>query len=79
MANNAQDWIKEHFRPEPRPIAAWEGADPRDLKRSSYGFKLLYELFYNIQQTYYYCDFTLESAQFSFEKFDNEAQAELIE
>jgi len=25
-------------------------------------------LFYNIQQTSYYCDFTLESAEFAFEK-----------
>lgn len=53
--------------------------DPRDLKRSSYGYKLLYELFYNIQQTSYYCDFTLESAMFSFEKFGIEDKVDLIE
>lgn len=76
-ANEGKDWIEEHLFFNPQPIQVYDAA-PTDLKKSSYGYKLLYELFYNIQQTSYYCDFTLESAQFAFEKFGQTEQAEAI-
>jgi len=61
VANEAKDWIAENLFFDPQPIKAYD-AEPTELRKSSYGYKLLYELFYNIQQTSYYCDFTLESA-----------------
>jgi hypothetical protein len=79
--NDQQDWISEHNHPNPsdKTIAHYEGVAPEDLKTYSKSGKLLKELFYNIQQTSYYCDFTLESAKFAVLKVNQEEKADLID
>jgi len=77
--NGNKSWIIDHNHPEAQDIAIYDGVKARDLKIYKPAGKLLKDLFYNIQQTSYYCDFTLESAQFSFEKVLTEDKANLIE
>jgi hypothetical protein len=69
-SNQELDWIVEHNQPNPesKEIPVYEGVVPAEVKIYQPAGKLIKELFYNIQQTSYYCDFTLESAQFAFEK-----------
>lgn len=75
------DWIIQHNHPNPedKTIEVYNGVKAADLRRRHDGYKLLYSLFYNIQQTSYYCDFTLESAQFVFEKFGQTEKAKMVE
>jgi len=59
--NEEKTWITQHNHPEVRKIALYEGVEPLDLRLYGPAGKMLKKLFYNIQQTSYYCDFTLES------------------
>lgn len=70
LMNQNVDWITEYNRPNPssKTIGYYGKKAPEDLVWNDDGYKLLKELFYDIQQTSYYCDFAMESAQFSFEK-----------
>jgi hypothetical protein len=79
--NEKQDWIKEHNHPNPsdKTIAHYEGVEHKDLKTWSASGRLLKELFYNIQQTSYYCDFTLESAKFSLLKVHKTDKADQVD
>jgi len=47
------------------------------MKDEAYG--KLKDLFYAIQQTSYYCDFTLESAEFVYEKYGEEENMKMIQ
>jgi hypothetical protein len=68
-SNDDKDWINEHNQPNPADKTMPYGdQDVQAIKLYSDAGKMLKKLFYDIQQTSYYCDFTLESAQFSFEK-----------
>lgn len=78
-ANESQDWIKIHNHPDNKEIALFEGVDPLEIKLYSDAGRTLKKLFYNMQQTGYYCDFTLESGQFSFEKMGDNENAKLVE
>jgi len=79
LGNTDKSWMVEHNHPEEQAIGIYDGVNAKDLKLYKPAGKLLKELFYNIQQTAYYCDFTLESAQFSFEKILSNDKAALVE
>lgn len=78
--NEKLDWIKEHNHVvSTDALAVFEGREPAETKVYHEGYKVLKGLFYDIQQTSYFCDFTLESAQFSFEKYFQEEQEKKIQ
>jgi hypothetical protein len=79
--NEDLSWIREHNHPNPasKKIPIYADVPAAELSTWSDGGRLLKELFYNIQQTSYYCDFTLESAMFSLEKVGAYAKEEQVE
>jgi hypothetical protein len=68
-------WIEEHNHPTQRGEDAIT-YDPNNVDNDTK--RKLKNLFYNIQQTSYYCDFTLESGMFSAKKFFKLDLAETI-
>ena len=72
-----EKWMLEHNHPQPEDttIAIYKGVEPRKLRRKHDAYDTLKDLFYDIQQTSYYCDFTLESAYYSFEKYGKTEKA----
>jgi hypothetical protein len=76
------DWLVNRNRPQPadKTISLYEGVSPSEVKIYSDAGKTLKTLFYNIQQISYYCDFTMETAQQSFEKLQKfETSREILD